>query len=123
MPFLTLQELEQHIGADDVRSVTDEVGAFQATERGIAEMIAAITGTPEPEEANAAPAWSKLPAAWLVYETLLGRMKNVSRDRLDYWARKAKEARDMIALRATRETGSAAEGEFVTGKMDNMPEW
>ncbi|MCB0713401.1 MAG: hypothetical protein KDD67_13820 [Ignavibacteriae bacterium] len=124
MPFITLQELEDHVGKDDVRMVTDEPGAFAAAERGAATVIEAITGISIPANPADAPEWTKQPACWLTYDALFSRASNISQEKLQLWARRAKEARDTLTLYAAKRTGvDETGGSSAVGKIENMPTW
>lgn len=72
MPFLSAAELADYIPETWAQSILREPRSFDAAERAVAQRITAITGVTAPDDAAAAPAWSKGPAAAMILYARLG---------------------------------------------------
>jgi hypothetical protein len=80
MPFLTKTEFQQYASTQMVNVLEHDTNAFDEAERGAGQTVVRITGVQPPADAVNAPAWSKQPMKWLVYDIMIDSLKNVSEE-------------------------------------------
>ena len=73
MPFITKDELGKLSGSGGEIKTIAALGdpEFDALEIAAAEIIVTETGFPNPVDVADAPAWAKLPAAWIMFSIFI----------------------------------------------------
>lgn len=121
MAFITQAELENLNLPSLVRSfIGTDAGAFAAAEAAAAEIIVAETGVENPADANNAPAWSKLPAAWLIFQIIVTRNTAVGKEYVDLASRLYDRALAQLARHKTKRVSTTSP---TTGEIDGLYSW